>query len=260
MQPIGNQPTLQHEALLKSLENNTCAILFNSLGPETILRFPFRDHEIAMYLPYGSYDLIQRRILMSASFFELRILEGIRKYIPQKPVIVDVGANIGNHLIYFGLICNAFKIIAFEPQKVAYKILERNVFLNNLSEICELHRVAVGKTTGYADISGLARSNIGGTSFESTSLSDYPMVTLDDKIQDHVDLIKIDVEGGQLDVLAGAAKLLARCRPAIICEARSGKDDTVGLADFMNGIDYAPVALDANNSLWTYRKSSTLSP
>ena len=70
--------------------------------PNTI-RFPFDGEEIQLYIPYATFDFIQRNIVRSNNFFEHRELELLRQRIDikAKPIIYDIGANIGNHTVYF---------------------------------------------------------------------------------------------------------------------------------------------------------------
>jgi FkbM family methyltransferase len=137
-------------------------------------------------------------------------------------VIFDVGANHGQFLQMSAkaLAGRPCQMHCFEPSKAAYALLSRraeglkNVILNN---------VGLGRETGdrllFADKlgSGLAsltkrrldHFGIGFSESETVSIE-----TLDNYCAfrgiDHIDLLKIDVEGHELDVLAGAAEMLRK--------------------------------------------------
>jgi hypothetical protein len=129
------------------------------LGENRTLRFTWRDEEMQFFLPYAATDLIQRIILRSNNFFEIDVLERCRRYIPQGATIIDAGANIGNHAVYFAKLCGAKKIIAFEPLRQTFKILERNIQLN-----APLKRSSVS-------ISLLARQKVGLNSVNMRSIT-----------------------------------------------------------------------------------------
>lgn len=54
-----------------------------------------------MYVPLFLRDGIQRVIANSKNFFEVEILNDLKKYIPRDAIVVDIGANIGNHTVFF---------------------------------------------------------------------------------------------------------------------------------------------------------------
>ena len=61
------------------------------------------------------------------TFFEYNELERLGKIIGTGKDILDIGANIGNHTLYFGKILKSHSIHAFEPVKDFYNILDKNV-------------------------------------------------------------------------------------------------------------------------------------
>lgn len=68
-------------------------------------------------------------------FYELRELDKFRKYVPSNPIIYDIGANIGNHTIYFKKYYDANKIYSFEPVPANFELLNKNIQENNLKNI-----------------------------------------------------------------------------------------------------------------------------
>jgi predicted RNA methylase len=74
-------------------------------------------------------DLITNGLRIRKDYYENIMLEFIRKNIP-KGVMVDVGANIGNHTIYLAKYC-ATNVIAYEPFPDTFKLLEQNINQNN---------------------------------------------------------------------------------------------------------------------------------
>ena len=79
--------------------------------------------EAKLFLP-SSEDPIQDSVRQNGEFHEGRMLEELGRHLPPG-VIVDVGANIGNHSVFFGAICGR-RVLAFEPNP-NYYIPERSV-------------------------------------------------------------------------------------------------------------------------------------
>lgn len=166
---------------------------------------------------------MQRQTLSSASscvrtnFFEIDVLERCRRYVPQGASIIDAGANIGNHAVYFAKLCGAKKIFAFEPLRQTFKILERNIQLNAPEKI-QCFNFALGAAEGRAELRKYALDNLGATVLGVSDAGQYPVLPLDSFEFDALDVIKIDVEGAEVSVLEGARQTLAKFRPVIVTE------------------------------------------
>lgn len=124
---------------------------------------------------------------------------------------VDVGANIGNHTVYFDLLCPSTSVEAFEPDRDSFDILEENARLNPLGHT-SLHPV------GLSDRAGACTAQIGRKTV------DFETRTLDSYGFEGVALIKVDIEGMEPAFLRGALGTLARCRPLLFIEANSDED------------------------------------
>lgn len=216
-----------------------------------ILRFLFDDQEIALSIPLAERDFIQRNILRSGSFYEVRLLDLLRQRAGLQPngIFYDVGANIGNHTVYFSKVFKPRQIVAIEPQKSAAKLLRRNIALNEIAQ-CTVVNCMLGRSIGHGSISNFGATNLGGTSFKEDAEGSVEMRSLDSIVQEHsageVDFIKIDVEGMHLEVLAGAETVLQQARPDIWIELR----------DFKGEFEEAAKVFDAHG----YRQSLKLGP
>jgi FkbM family methyltransferase len=65
--------------------------------------------------------------------------------------VIDVGANIGNHSIYFAAPCGC-RVIAFAPNPVAYQLLQLNIKYDGLLSRIEPHCIALGAHTGRGEV------------------------------------------------------------------------------------------------------------
>jgi FkbM family methyltransferase len=214
------QETALLSTLLERVDSLADALRLLSLGPERVIAFAEADTIVRMHLPFAERDSIQRAVLRSGTFYEARQLADIRALIPPGSVVVDAGANIGNHTLYFALICGAALVHAIEPGRVAGAILRRNIALNGLEERVRVHSVALGAEKGRASFRRYPGGNIGAATIAADPAGPYPVMPLDSLALERVDFLKIDIEGGFLDALRGAAETLRRFRPPVWIELR----------------------------------------
>lgn len=124
---------------------------------------------------------------------------------------VDVGANIGTTtLAAAGAVGVSGTVIAFEPHPGTFRDLAGSVALNpDLESRISLVPSAVGDTVGHARISDLPENDVNHIGEEGITV---PITTLDEALKsvEHIDLLKIDVEGYERSVLRGAARTLAK--------------------------------------------------
>lgn len=141
---------------------------------------------------------------------------------------VDVGANVGYTAAWLALRSDVSAVIAIEPNPSLVPLLRRNLGARGTA----IHAVATAESgqlefpLNPIDSSWSGFGNPSGMEFE---LEQVPAVTLDDVVgaNDHVALLKIDVEGHECDVLDGAKELLARCNPVIVVEVNQNQTDVL---------------------------------
>ena len=143
--------------------------------------------------------------------------------IPEGSIVCEVGANYGTHTTNLAkLVGPSGAVHAFEPQRIVFQALCGNVALNGLSNVWCYH-LAVGKSSGHITVPPLdymKPANIGGVSLQENGPGErVGLVRLDDVLDvPELQLIKIDVEGMELEVLEGAAKLISKYRPGLYIE------------------------------------------
>lgn len=157
----------------------------------------------------------------AGQFFEARDLARLAEHLPPQPRVLDVGANVGNHALFFATQCAAARIVVVEPNPLALAPLVANVVLNGLTNVIALDALGVG--LGAASEGGLFMKrhdrNLGATRMlrgQQGALETHAGDTL--FAEEQFDLIKIDVEGMELEVLTGLQETVARCRPLIFVE------------------------------------------
>ena len=144
-------------------------------------------------------------------FHEPKVKEFLASHFKAGNVFVDVGANAGAYSLR--ALSRGMKVFSFEPNPENVRLLKRNAALNDLS--IEVFDYALGESEGRAKLSqNGATSRIGGE-IEGMEVA---VRTLDSLQLPKVDLLKIDVEGYELEVLRGARRTLERCHPAMMIE------------------------------------------
>jgi FkbM family methyltransferase len=165
-------------------------------------------------------DEIQGQHHAAGKFYELDILEHIRSACPKGGVMVDVGANVGNHAVYFDRVIGAREVVVFEPNPLARDVLLKNIFLNACRNVNTRYAsYAVSDLPARYRVGPQPRNNWGGTRLTADQDGNVSAVRLDDVLGGiPVALLKIDVEGMELAVLRGAEGLVAASAPIIVIE------------------------------------------
>lgn len=183
-------------------------------------------------------------------------------YIRPGSCVIDVGSNVGYFSRRFADKNPTGLVVAFEPQSVPRAIGTVVSFFRRRRNIVVLP-FALGAAPGLLDLKipikdkkgriGISLAHVGdnddlGTRFEAVKRELVPCETLDTILArvptPEISLIKIDVEGGELQVLKGAVETLRRHRPVVVCETgnmtvRFG-DTIAGIRSFMAELDYQP--------------------
>ena len=81
-----------------------------------------------------SGDYVFNTIKNTNNFYENDLLIRWKKYTDDAEIIFDVGANIGNHSLYWSINTDVSKIYSFEPYFPSYARLENNININNLAD------------------------------------------------------------------------------------------------------------------------------
>jgi FkbM family methyltransferase len=176
-------------------------------------------------------DTIIRHKLKKGDLFDKENIIALWAYLPRdrSGVLLDVGANIGS--VSIPLTKRADEV-SFEPQKVIYDLMVKNIELNARRNI-QPHNLAVGHFTGRAyldarivepdgavvplDYSGRRRLNYGSVRLGVGS-EPVDMVTLDSLALPRVSAMKVDVEGAEPLVFYGAQQTIRDQRPVILFE------------------------------------------
>jgi len=183
------------------------------------------------------------QILEAASFdpveveLTLQLLELRRRYHGDGVVGIDCGANIGVHTIEWATAMTGWgSVVAIEAQERIYYALAGNIAINNCFNAIAMH-AAVAAEIGIMNIPTpdyFTASSFGSLELRQRDGNEFigqvidyseeravaiQKITLDALNLPRVDLIKIDVEGMEMEVLEGGRAMIEKCRPVLLVES-----------------------------------------
>ncbi|HWK55127.1 MAG TPA: FkbM family methyltransferase [Hyphomicrobiales bacterium] len=177
-------------------------------------------HEITVFTPDHVGDKIAAHGLYEKENLLLLLALLHRLH---EPVVLDIGANVGNHSLAFATA--AAQVHAFEPLPRLYRVLADNVARNHLHHVTA-HHCALSDVEGSDTLYMTLDGNLGASSFDRRS-DQVEAVAVNKHVGDDylrsigvqkVDLVKIDVEAHELFVLRGLRATLARDLPVLTME------------------------------------------
>jgi FkbM family methyltransferase len=163
------------------------------------------------------------RTLLSRCFYEQSMLEYIYENYEPGLNFVDVGGHIGNHTVFFSVVCRANRVDTFEPNPLVRKILEENILINHIDNTF-LHGMALGASDANGTLEIGPWPHSGMTKVKAYELGEVVIRPLDSVVKESVDILKIDVEGMAGKVLMGGKRILADSRPALFVECADEKE------------------------------------
>jgi FkbM family methyltransferase len=185
-------------------------------------------------------------------------VELFRHLVRPGQTVLDVGANLGAHTVPLAqMVGPGGRVLAFEPQRTVYYLLCANVVHNNLEGTVHCYHAAVGEARGaiaVPELSPEAVQNFGGLSLANSAWSEgdkVPVLRIDDLGLTACDLIKVDVEGMEREVLAGASETIRRFRPLLYVED-DRQEKSAALRSLLSSLGYdfywhAPRLFNPNN-------------
>lgn len=150
-----------------------------------------------------------------------------RQLVRPGDVVVEAGANIGVHTrLLSGLVGESGAVYAFEPQRIVFQTLCANLALGQCLNVAAIQK-GLGPAAGHAvlpPVDPRQVNNFGGVSLSAAEETAgmvgerVEVVPIDSLALTRCRLIKVDVEGMECEVLAGARATISRCRPLLYVE------------------------------------------
>ncbi|MDR0679291.1 MAG: FkbM family methyltransferase [Puniceicoccales bacterium] len=180
----------------------------------------FRVGHLRAYLPGYRTDHTQKTMARTHNFSEIDVLNCILPLLPEHSVVLDIGANIGNHSLFFGSQKKVDRVIAFEPIASVCEILRKNLELNDLLGKVEIKSFALSDEDGKMAIAFFDPKHTGSTALRNAKDGTIEARKLDsiagELALDRIDFVKLDVEGSESFVLAGARRTFEKFHPLYV--------------------------------------------
>lgn len=172
-------------------------------------------HHQGTILPitYNSEGQIAEIQKSGNKFFEIQMLEAIAKLPYRNGICMDIGANVGNHTVFFSRFCNFDEVWAYEPFPESFALLQENA-QKNTKRTVRLFNCAVGAKREFRRITGNKENPSRNKLTKAKGKTLVIPITTNLKVS----LIKIDVEGHEIEVLKGAFAVIDRERPELFIE------------------------------------------
>ncbi|NYD76466.1 FkbM family methyltransferase [Arthrobacter cupressi] len=219
----------------------------------------FKAHDVDVQISGMEGEYVFNLISRLNAFYEHDLLEKISS-IPMRDdgAIIDVGANIGNHTVYFGKFFSN-QVFSIEPVQANFQILEANIADNGLSDrVTPILAVAWDSSSNFS-MSQSIPSNFG--TFKATESTNeqatVPGDTLENLIGDqNIALMKVDVEGSEDSVIRGALPLITKYKPLIVAESHT-PEAFRALNELLSPIGYEVLAEGGRsvNYIWAHEES-----
>ncbi|NQW30102.1 MAG: FkbM family methyltransferase [Ignavibacteria bacterium] len=183
-------------------------------------------------------EFLQSHLFLYGSY-ELPTVKFIRSFLKNGMTAVDVGAQIGYLTLVMATIDKSIAVHAVEPEPVNINKLKSNIALNCLRNVT-VHEVGLSDKDGGIrlylsnDHNAGTHSTVQNVANVSDNFVDINCYTLDSMMSDgrikDCHLIKIDVEGGELEVIKGALNTLSNSKPVIIMELSDALQNARGFS------------------------------
>lgn len=201
-------------------------------------------------------DHIFQRIAQTQKFYEASFLSYFQYVVRQPGAIIDAGANIGNHSLFFSIVMGR-QTYSFEPNPTAYNSLQEN--LRNNQSTAKCFQMGLSDIPGNAAIlsDGVKEKNIGMAKLGAPTehSSDVKLTSIDEFLLQcsnaSIAAIKIDVEGYEPRVLSGAKNTLEKQRPSVFAEAQNASSFE-SIQEIMEQTGYQAVHVMGATPMWHF--------
>ena len=257
------------------LQNSTNNTEFKNLD-ETILNK--EDFKIRFF--HIKDDYISLKIRNESKFYESDFLDFLAGFHFDGGFVIDVGANIGNHSLYFAQRHNAI-VFSIEPEPNNYFCLSLNAIINKYRGKIYPLNVGCGKTNCTMILNQIIKNNYGSFKCEENKnfspairnkiATEIPIYSLDSIFGNQFEngaipsILKIDVEGMEENVLRGAKMLIEKFQPVIAAECQNNLEFKA-VQDYLKNFGYYTfkcfnatptfIFLSRNNLLHTKKSQS----
>ena len=193
----------------------------------------FLSHDLMIKIyNFKIYGSIQKNktsyfLLKKCEFGDYHELNTIKKLAKEsKLLFIDCGCNYGFYSLYTASISKKNEIISIEASKKTLEEFKKNLNLNNLQNIKFFNNVVsnkVGESVSFHESINDWESSIAHSNFENSSEILVNTITIDSLLKDYflddyVLIIKLDIEGNEINAIKGALEVIKKSNPLFIIE------------------------------------------
>jgi FkbM family methyltransferase len=213
--------------------------------------------DYGLYINLDSKNLIDHKVLFTGAY-ERDTNTVLEKFIREGDLVIEAGSNTGSEtLLVSRLVGRKGKVLAFEPVPHVFDKLKKNIELNNISNV-ELFDIALGNDNSEIpfNINSKSHPNQGMGTKLKLNFKDGKTILVNqntvDSIwkqrnsQEKVSFIKMDIQGGELDMLKGARNVLEKFKPFIFLEANNRWSDLKSINEFLVSFNYTIYSIQDN--------------
>jgi FkbM family methyltransferase len=197
------------------------------------------------------------------------ILQVLEHFVAPGDKVIDVGAHLGYFSIHLGrLVTRSGRVYSVEPDPRAMECLARSVAANHMEWI-ETFPVAL--SASKRSINFYLSPQLGwSTAVRNTHLVNLRTINVETvpldwlvecgKVSPELRLVKLDVEGFEVQVLRGMQRVLQESRPILVVEVNDRMltaqgDSPTGLLDLVRSFDYSVYAIEKRSGWWWHRRT-----
>jgi hypothetical protein len=186
--------------------------------------------------------------MINNQIWDRELVDYISTRVNSHSVVLDLGGNFGQMAVLFSRMVPAGQVHVFEADPFVYSAMVRNVEQNRCANV-HCYNTAVwhesGKTLFYPQADFVRFESYGSYGIDPTATGGQQVqsITIDSLNLSQVDLIKIDIQGSDLNAMRGAVQTIAKYQPVIIFEYESLFDQQFATSwddyvDFIASIGY----------------------
>ena len=199
--------------------------------------------------PYWDWCLIKEDLISvnieAQGYWENHLALIYQHLIKPGDIVIDAGANIGGHTLNFAhSVGDEGKVIAFEPQSFIFNILTTNILINNFTSRVLQHKLALSNNIIKQNLNPIEfrepyskekghgwhlnhnpiSVNYGGREIGEYEGEEVITTTIDTLNLKRLNLIKMDIQGSELNALKGGSKTIKKHKPIIFIENYAHKN------------------------------------
>ena len=197
------------------------------------------------YLPMDAPKDGVLNAIKNGEVYQENITDEFAKYVKLDDTVIDLGANVGQMTIALAsLVGKKGCVVAVEPDPYLFYVLNKNITHNAFSN-CMVFPAAAWSVSGenlpYPEPDLVRFDSLGSYGITPKSTTDRTVLSLaiDDLGLENVSLIKLDIQGSELEALKGLRETIDRCKPAILMEYETlfNEDFSVTWVDYEKFIE-----------------------